>query len=365
MFLALRDLRVAKGRFALVGAVILLVALLSTVLSGLATGLVDDGISGLRALPITHLTFQEGAESSFSRSTLTPEQLSEFSGAPGVEATPIGVSFLNAASDHDTTIDIALFGVDPSGFLAAESAAPGAAGGPGGGIEGGLVLSDELADEVSVGEEFTIPGAEAALPVVGFTYAGTYGHVPIAFTALDTWQQLQYGDDARGRFSAVALRAGGGADLAALDAAAGTETGTREDAFAGSPGYSAETATMTLIRGFLLVISALVVGAFFTVWTVQRTRQIGLLKALGASSAYVVRDALGQLVVVLIVSVTLGTVLGLGLGSLVGGDVPFSFALGSVLASAVALAVTGMAGSLVALRKLTTVDPVISLAAEQ
>jgi putative ABC transport system permease protein len=122
---------------------------------------------------------------------------------------------------------------------------------------------------------------------------------------------------------------------------------------------------MTLIRGFLLVISALVVGAFFTVWTVQRTRQIGLLKALGASSAYVVRDALGQLAVVLIVSVALGTLLGLGLGSLAGGDVPFSFALGSVLASAVALAVTGMAGSLVALRKLTRVDPVISLAAEQ
>ncbi len=44
---------------------------------------------------------------------------------------------------------------------------------------------------------------------------------------------------------------------------------------------------MTLIRGFLLVISALVVGAFFTVWTVQRTRQIGLLKALGAPTAYV------------------------------------------------------------------------------
>ena len=122
---------------------------------------------------------------------------------------------------------------------------------------------------------------------------------------------------------------------------------------------------MTLIRGFLLVISALVVGAFFTVWTVQRTRQIGLLKALGASSAYVVRDALGQLAVVLLVSVTLGTLGGLGLGSMVGDDVPFSFAVGSVLASAVALAVTGMAGSLVALRKLTRVDPVISLAAEQ
>jgi|RhiMethySRZTD1v2_1073278.scaffolds.fasta_scaffold02655_16 hemin transport system permease protein len=367
MYLALRDLRVAKGRFALVGAVIALVALLATVLSGLAAGLVDDGISGLRALPITHLTFQEGADSSFSRSTLTPDALAAFASTDGVEATPVGVSFVNAASDDGSTVDLALFGVDPGGFLAAASAAPTAASAPGGGLDGGLVLSEDLADQATIGERFTVPGSDETLPVVGFTFAGTYGHVPIAYTDLATWQHLQYGDDARGRFSAIALQVDGGAgvDLAALDADAGTETGSKEAAFAGSPGYSAETATMSLIRGFLLVISALVVGAFFTVWTVQRTRQIGLLKALGASSWYVVRDAVGQLAVVLLASVLVGTLAGLGLGGLVGDDVPFGFAAGSVLASAVSLALVGMAGSLVALRRLASIDPVVSLAVEQ
>ncbi|HTN99625.1 MAG TPA: hypothetical protein VL068_03020, partial [Microthrixaceae bacterium] len=60
MFLAWRDLLFAKGRFVLVGAVIALIALLTTLLSGLANGLVDDGISGLRELPLTHLAFQPG-----------------------------------------------------------------------------------------------------------------------------------------------------------------------------------------------------------------------------------------------------------------------------------------------------------------
>lgn len=380
MYLGLRDLRVAKGRFALVGAVIALVALLSTVLAGLATGLVDDGISGLRALPVTHITFQSGADSSFSRSTLTPDALTPFAAADGVEATPVGVSFLNATvadggagatpdaegdGGRRATVDIALFGVDPAGFLATSSAA-GVDDAPDG-LDGGIVLGADLADEVAVGDRLDIPGADAALPVIGFTFAGTYGHVPIAYTALDTWQGLQFGDDARGRFSAIALRVDGGVDvdLAALDEAAGTETGTRADAYAGSPGYSAETATMTLIRGFLLVISALVVGAFFTVWTVQRTRQIGLLKALGASTAYVVRDAVGQLAVVLLAAVAVGTAAGLAVGGLVGEDAPFSFAAGSVLSSAVVLAVVGLTGSLVALRRLTRVDPVIALAVEQ
>ena len=134
------------------------------------------------------------------------------------------------------------------------------------------------------------------LPVLGFTFAGSYGHVAIAFTSLATWQSITYGNDARGRFSAVALRLPAGTDVAAVDRG-GRHRGRdrRHEAYDGSPGFTAETATMTLIRGFLLVISALIVGAFFTVLTVQRTRQIGLLKAMGASNAYVLRDGLGQM----------------------------------------------------------------------
>src|SRR5690606_17395039 len=99
---------------------------------------------------------------------------------------------------------------------------------------------------------------------------------------------------ARGRFSAVALQAPDGvdeADLERIGVASETEAITKEGAYKGSPGFTAETSTMDLIRGFLLLISALIVGAFFTVWTIQRTRQIGLLKALGATNGYVLRDS--------------------------------------------------------------------------
>jgi hypothetical protein len=38
------------------------------------------------------------------------------------------------------------------------------------------------------------------------------------------------------------------------------------------------------MRGFLFAISALVIGAFFTVWTIQRGGDVAVLKALGAST---------------------------------------------------------------------------------
>ena len=57
MFLALRDLRFAKGRFLLMGAVVSLIAVLAVVLTGLTTGLTNDNISALRGMPATHLAF--------------------------------------------------------------------------------------------------------------------------------------------------------------------------------------------------------------------------------------------------------------------------------------------------------------------
>lgn len=365
MFLAWRDLRVARGRFVLVGLVISLVALLTTLLSGLATGLVDDGISGLRDLPLTHLALQPGAEHSFSRSSLDQRALDAWDGAPGVRTSPLGVSFFNAKDADGETIDLALFGVPSDSFLIPREDGREALG-----TSDGVVLSDEFRDQgIEVGDTLTVVGPDQEVTVRGFTYAGSYGHVPIAFTSLGTWQQLVYGDNARGRFSAVAIAPEEGSTLdesalATVDRAAGTALETKEQAFLGSPGFAAETSTMSLIRGFLLLISALIVGAFFTVWTVQRTRQIGLMKALGASNAYVLRDALGQLAVVLVVATAVGVGVAVGLGSLVGSGVPFSLQPAPVAGSALVLIVLGMAGSLVAIRRVTSVDPVIALGVE-
>jgi putative ABC transport system permease protein len=367
VFLAWRDLRVARGRFVLVGVVIGLVALLTTLLSGLATGLVDDGISGLRGLPLTHLALQPGAQHSFSRSSLTAENLEPWVDAAdasggAITVAPLGVSFFNARTADGDTVDLALFGTPPDSFLAPDDQAREALAGP-----PGLVLSEELRESagLAVGDELTVVGPDMTLPILGFTYAGSYGHVELAFSSLELWQHLVYGSEAKGRFSAVAIKApdaGASSELAEIDAAAGTVTETREAAYAGSPGYAAETATMSLITGFLLVISALIVAAFFTVWTIQRTRQIGLLKALGASNVYVLRDALGQLAVVLVAATSVGVAVAVGLGQMVGSDVPFSLQSGPVIGSALTLVVLGMLGAAVAIRRVTSVDPIISLA---
>lgn len=358
MFVAARDLRRGFRRFLLLGTVVGLIALLSTVLSGLASGLVTDGISGLRALPIERLAFEEGAEATFSRSTLDEGALEAFAGIDGVEATPLGASFVNAKSgDGSPSLDLALFGVTADSFLV-DGEPPTAA-------EPGLVLHRDLEDDgVEVGARYVLGGSGIELPVLGFTDAGTYGHAPIAFVPLEVWQEVQYGAQPDGRFSAIAL-AGDGDAIDRAGEAAELDVLTKTEAYAGSPGYSAETTTMTLIRGFLLVISALVVGAFFTVLTVQRTRQIGLLKAMGASNGYIVRDSVGQMTVLVAAATAVGVALGVGVISLLdGGEAPVELSLSSVAVAAALLVLSGVLGSLAAIRRITQVEPAIALGVE-
>lgn len=353
MYLAIRDLKAATGRFTLVGVVIALVALMGVLLSGLATGLVDDGISGLRAQRFTHLVMQAKSAGVFSKSTLTTSETSKLD-LDGVEHAELGVSFVNTRSSGGESFDLALFGVAPDSFLVPRADARAA-------LEraNSIVISQELADDgLKVGDHLTILGNEIELTVDGISQAGSYGHAPIAYTSLDTWQRAFYGNDARGRFSALALRSDSDPKLAL---GSDLELLTKDEAFDGSPGYAAETSTMDLIRFFLFLISALVVGAFFTVWTVQRTREIGLMKALGASDGYVVRDALGQLAIVIIAATLVGSLLGYGLGLLVPGGVPFSLQPISVLAGSALLVAVGMIGSVLTIRRISRVDPLIAL----
>lgn len=362
MFLAIRDLRRGARRFALLGVVIALVAVLSTVLSGLATGLVTDGISGLRALSLDRIVLQEGSQATFSRSALRPDALAPFQELDGVEATPLGASFVNAATTNGgQSLDLALFGVSPDSFLVDRPEARAALSG-----EPGLVLDSELEEEgVKVGDRYTLGGSDLELPVLGFTFAGTYGHAPIAFTSLETWQKVQYGDGADGRFSAVALHGGDGAQLDKAAKGAGLEMLTKSEAYDGSPGFTAETTTMSLIRGFLLVISALVIGAFFTVLTVQRTRQIGLLKAMGASNGYVLRDGIGQMTILVTAATLVGVAIGTAVVALVGsGNAPVELDPRSIATAALSLVIAGMLGSLVAFRRITQIEPAIALGVE-
>lgn len=115
------------------------------------------------------------------------------------------------------------------------------------------------------------------------------------------------------------------------------------------------------MQAFLYGISALVIVAFLTVWTVQRTRDIAVLKALGGSSSYLLRDALCQAAVVLAGGSLLGGVAGLGIGVVAAQAAPFLVSATTTVLPVLGIVVLGLAGAALAVRSVTKVDPLTAL----
>lgn len=367
MFLAVRDLRFAKGRFLLMGAVVALIAVLAVILTGLATGLTTDNISALRAMPVTHLAFQQGVQGDlFSRSVIQQPTWQRWAAQPGVRAaTPYGNLLIHATDQRNgKDLNIALFGVQPGAVIAPTPAS----GQPLGATPDGVLVSAKLAEQgVRAGDTLVVERVGTRLRVLGTVGEASFGHVAVAYAPLRLWQQVHYGlpgqppPAAWRQATAIALTLTPGTDVTALDARLGTDTVSKPAAYAAAPGYSAETGTMTLIRVFLYLISTLVVGAFFMVWTVQRKPEIALIKALGGSSRWLLGDAVTQVLVVLVAATAAGVGVGLALGAGLAGTAPFAIEPGPIALAAVLLVALGSLGTLAAVRRITSVDPLTAL----
>lgn len=380
MFLALRELRFARGRFTLMGGVIALIAVLMVMLSGLSSGLVNDGVSGLKSMPATAFAFDEGTktDNAFSRSVIDDQQLAEWRTIDGVAAAEkMGVSMANTTAEDGTQLDVTLFGVEPGTFLDPDISSGAALGA----IDGIVVSPTMKAEGVELGTVVTLDRIDTKLTVIGFTEnQATFGHVDVAYLPLHTWQLIASGQALPGApteaqlsaldfstASVVAVQANDGVklDLASADAIAGTSSQPLKAAFNASPGYEAETMTLSMIQMFLYAICALVVGAFFTVWTIQRKHEIAVLRAIGASAGYLLRDGLAQAAIVLIGFTAVGLAAGLGLGAIMPDAMPFALEAAPIATATALTIILGLLGAAIAVIRISKIDPLNALGGQR
>ncbi|WP_225219069.1 ABC transporter permease [Arthrobacter gallicola] len=332
-------------------------------------------------MPATAFAFNEGTktDNAFSRSIVDVTQAGAWERQPGVqEVTMMGSAMTNGVTDDGTQVDLSLFGVDTGSFLAPETGQ-----GRGIGAANEIVVSPTAeAEGITIGSVITLERTDVELTVVGYTKEqATFGHVTVAYLPLGTWQLIASGQAGPGAptdaaiaaldfdtASTIAIKAEAGAnlDFAAGDAAAGTITSTLKDSFDASPGYTAETLTLEMIQIFLYAICALVVGAFFTVWTIQRKHELAVLRAIGASTGYLLRDGLVQAVVILIAATAVGLSAGLAMGAgLSGSAMPFALDAGPIAAATSLTILMGVLGAAIAIIRISRVDPLAALGGQR
>ncbi|WP_336649582.1 ABC transporter permease [Kocuria rosea] len=363
MYLSVRDLVFARGRFALIGGVVALITLLLVLLTGLTEGLGRQSTSALDRLDAGRIVFSAPADGSgqpsFPESGITDEQLRVWEDTAGA-VERLGVTQSRAGAAGGGAAGVAVVGLEEGTALAPGL---GALEGQARPAPGRAVLSESVAGDLglSVGDAVRLSSTE--LTVAGIAADEHYSHVPVVWASMTDFPAIAHLGEGTG---ATVLAVPAGAPVPeeaaeAADGAAGTVSTDARGALAALPAYRSERGSLLMMQGFLYGISALVVVSFLTVWTIQRTRDIAVLRALGSSRGYVLRDSLAQAAVVLLLGVLIGGLAGLAGGLAAGTAVPFALTPATLLVPVLGVLVLGTAGALLATRRVATVDPLLAL----
>lgn len=347
MFVAWRDLRFAKGRFLLIGSVVVMITVLVGFLSGLTAGLANQNISSIRHLDADRIVFSKpaaGSPVSFSDSAVTATEQKDWQSVDGVtKVDPLGIAQGKVTGDKQASV--ALFGVESDyGHKAPKN-------------DGSVVLSAPAAEALATGAGETISLAGEKYRVSAVDGDDWYSHTPVIWMSLSDWQTYADKTGVANPYATV-LAIHGDAEKTAIGDTVST-SGISSLTAIGS--FRSEIGSLLMMVAMLFGISALVIGAFFTVWTIQRKGDVAVLKALGASNAMLIKDALGQAFIVLVIGVGAGIGLTAVLGAFAGTALPFVLSIYTTILPAAVMILLGLAGAAFALRSVTSADPLTAL----
>jgi len=342
-FVAFRYMRDAKGQTALILAAVAVgvgvFVFLSALISGLQTSLIDKTLGSQPHItlrvpreeprPLVEPTpavaiARVVAETSQRLRSIDqwPMVLASVERIPGVTAASPSITGAGFAVRSDATSAIVLRGVDPERFLAIIDLRARLIAGRYE-LEGGsVVIGSKLATNlgVTVGDKLRISSSEGVADVVTIRGVFTLGNAGADETwVLTTLRHAQALYALPGGVTTIELKV---ADVFEAERLAGEvrgRTGLRADSWMAInadllAGLSAQSGSKSMIQFFVVVAVALGIASVLIVSVVQKSREIGILRAVGTPARRVSRVFLIQ-----------GGVLGVA-GSIIGS------ALGALLA---------------------------------
>lgn len=361
--LAFVELRRRRFLFVLIGLVVTLLSYLVAMINGLGLGLNELAGSALRNFDADAIAYADSSGLSVIRSELSQETVDAILAAPGVrDGAPLGYVAANVRTARGEVDNAAFLGYDP-GTIGEPRVVEGRPLRPG---EDDALLADReflrlagyrIGDVVPV----SLRLETRSFRIVGVIEEGYFFFQPAVYVTREAWRTLRYGDSPRAPVASIVLLKGRDLPGSRGD---GYEVVDKETAFANIEGVAGQQSTVSALRAFGYLIGALVIGVFFYVLTLQKVPHIGVLKALGASSGYVFRQLLMQVLTVAVVGVALAIPLAVVTGEAIQrlpNPVPIAFDVPVLLTTSLLLLVASIVGAAFSLRRILTIDPIIAM----
>ncbi|NLZ33777.1 MAG: ABC transporter permease, partial [Clostridiales bacterium] len=157
------------------------------------------------------------------------------------------------------------------------------------------------------------------------------------------------------KFNAIAVK---GTDIGNIKIH-GLEVVDRATVINNLPGYSAEQLTIKMILWVLVAISAAILGVFFYVITIQKQKQFGVLKAIGMKMSELAAYIIHQVLILSMIGVLIGNGLAIGMASMLPSSMPFNLEISSVIIISIVFMVICLLTSLVSIKRVAKVDPIV------
>lgn len=364
MRLALAEMRRAKLRFGLLTGAVALLVFLILFQQSLAGSLLGQFTGGLEHQSASVLVYSADARRSVDGSRVLPEQVAAVSKVEGVAAAgPIGEGSFTLKLENGDLADTTVFGYEPNGpgFPTTLSAGrlPNTDG------EAVASASDASAG-YAIGQRLTVVPGDTRVTIVGLAKDIQFNVQPTLFVWYPTYVRLvrTTNPDATGVLpNLVGVEPRSGVDPAALAATItrevrGVEALDRATAVSSLPGVSSIRQSFDIILGLAFIVVILLTGFFFLIITVQKSASLTLLRAVGASGGFLLRNLVLQ--VVLVIGAGLAIAVPLTVLAIAGFSNPSFTATiepSVVLTTSIAILVLGIVAAFGAMRRVAKIDP--------
>ncbi len=362
---AWKELLHGKRKYILIEILLILLMFMVLFLSGLAEGLGRAVIAGIDTMDAKYFLLDDEAEELITVSSLDEEILETVKAQTSSDVAPLDIQRMYLIKDGDTEkLNITYFAVEPGSFIepavaegkrlcevANEADADG---------RYPVVLDDDfMLEGISLGD--TVYDSSTLLPfyVAGFAKDQMYGHVSIGFISTETYTKLreELSSMYTKKYHALAIQ---DEDIEKISVE-GTELVAKADIISNIPSYTAEHLTITMIVWVLIIVSAVIIGIFHYILTLQKRKQFGVMKALGMSTGELTVTVICQ---VAILSVFAGAVaLGLTFGMAAGlpEKMPFYLRFDNALVVTGVFIVISILSSILSIVNISRIDPITAI----
>jgi len=342
MFLAIKEMLHEKLRYGLIVALILLVSYLLIILTGLATGLSNLNKAAVDEWHAEKIILNSDAEGRLQQSFLSSDMLRPLPKGGTMISQYTTLVKANSGLKENTQ----LLAVESDSFIFKKLKV----------LNGkkpekrneGLVSDKFKNDGFKIGDYVNVVNSDVKIQITGFTPRATLSALPVIYISPETIRPLN-----KAVINAVVFKN----NYKNLDTSGGTQQLSISKFIQKLPGYSAQQMTFNFMIGFLYIIILIVISIFLYILTVQKLPNLGVLKAQGVPTQYLVLSILFQSLLMSVIGVVLAVILGKMTAIILPSEVPIVITNANILISGMGIIIMSLLGALIPIRQIAKVDP--------